>query len=67
MLGLAQKGGGVYRAAAHRPRRRGAGDASPSPRIGTGQADLLIAADMVVAHGRTARPLLGAGAHRGGA
>jgi indolepyruvate ferredoxin oxidoreductase len=40
--------------------RVGASEASiPAPRIGAGQADLLIASDMVVAHGRGARPLLG--------
>jgi indolepyruvate ferredoxin oxidoreductase len=60
MLGLAQKGGGVY--AQLRIGRVGApADDIAAPRIGPGQADLLLAADMVVAHGRTARPLLGAG------
>ncbi len=60
MLGLAQKGGGVY--AQLRIGRAGApADSIAAPRIGAGQADLLLAADMVVAHGRTARPLLGAG------
>lgn len=57
-LGLAQKGGGVYAQL-----RIGAAGATPEsipgPRIGMGQADLLIAADMMVAQGRTARPLLG--------
>jgi indolepyruvate ferredoxin oxidoreductase len=57
-LGLAQKGGGVYAQL-----RIGVPGAPPesiaAPRIGAGQADLLLAADMVVAHGRTARPLLG--------
>jgi indolepyruvate ferredoxin oxidoreductase len=57
-LGLAQKGGGVYAQL-----RIGAPGAAPDSiagaRIGAGSADLLIAADMVVAHGRTARPLLG--------
>ena len=57
-LGLAQKGGGVYAQL-----RIGAAGAAPEtiagPRIGMGQADLLIAADMMVAQGRTARPLLG--------
>ena len=54
-LGLAQKGGGVYAQL-----RVGLpnGDALLSPRIGAGQADLMIAADLVVAHGRFARPLL---------
>ena len=58
LLGLAQKGGGVYAQL-----RIGAAGAPPESiagaRIGAGQADLLIAADMVVAHGTTARPLLG--------
>ena len=63
MLGLAQKGGGVY--AQLRIGRVGAPQESiAAARIGAGQADLLVAADMVVAHGRTARPLLGAEAHR---
>lgn len=57
-LGLAQKGGGVYAQL-----RIGAPGASPDSiagaRIAAGSADLLVAADMVVAHGRTARPLLG--------
>ena len=58
-LGLAQKGGGVY--AQLRIGAPGAApDAIAGARIGAGGADLLIAADMVVAHGRTARPLLGA-------
>lgn len=56
-LGLAQKGGGV-----HAQLRMGAvgedAAALASPRIGPGQADLMIAADMVVAHGRLARPML---------
>ena len=60
MLGLAQKGGGVY--AQLRVGRVGAPHESIAVgRIGAGQADLLVAADMVVAHGRTARPLLGSG------
>jgi indolepyruvate ferredoxin oxidoreductase len=60
MLGLAQKGGGVY--AQLRVGRVGAPHESIAVgRIGAGQADLLVAADMVVAHGRTARPLLGPG------
>jgi indolepyruvate ferredoxin oxidoreductase len=58
MLGLAQKGGGVY--AQLRIGRVGAApDDIAAPRIDLGAADLLVAADMVVAHGRTARPLLG--------
>ncbi len=54
-LGLAQKGGGVFAQL-----RVGLpnGEALLSPRIGQGQADVMIAADMVVAHGRFARPLL---------
>jgi indolepyruvate ferredoxin oxidoreductase len=57
-LGFAQKGGGVY--VQLRIGRPGAGEETiPAPRIGAGQADLLIASDMVVAHGRNARPLLG--------
>jgi indolepyruvate ferredoxin oxidoreductase len=59
-LGLAQKGGGVY--AQLRIGAVGAApDAIAGARIGAGSADLLIAADMVVAHGTTARPLLGPG------
>lgn len=58
-LGFAQKGGGVY--VQLRIGRQGAEEATiPNPRIGAGQADVLIASDMVVAHGRNARPLLGA-------
>jgi len=57
-LGLAQKGGGVYAQL-----RVGLpnGEALLSPRIGQGQADLMIAADLVVAHGRFARPMLSPG------
>ena len=59
-LGLAQKGGGVQAQL-----RIGAAGADPAtlagPRIGAGQADLLIAADMVGAHGRVVRPLLSPG------
>ena len=56
MLGLAQKGGGVYaQLRLGRP-----GDAVPSPRIGAAQADAVIAADLIGAHGRVARPMLGA-------
>ena len=59
MLGLAQKGGGVF--AQLRVGRVGAAPESiDAPRIGMGKADLLLSADMVVAQGRTARPLLGA-------
>ncbi len=58
MLGLAQKGGGVY--VQLRIGRVGApADEIAGPRINAGSADLLVSADMVVAHGRTARPLLG--------
>jgi len=57
-LGFAQKGGGVY--VQLRIGRAGASeDSIPAPRIGAGQADVLIASDIVVAHGRNARPLLG--------
>ena len=57
-LGLAQKGGGVF--AQLRVGRIGAAaDEIDAPRIGLGQTDLLLSSDMVVAHGRTARPLLG--------
>ncbi len=57
-LGFAQKGGGVF--VQLRIGRPGlAEDSIPAPRIGAGQVDLLIASDMVVAHGRLARPLLG--------
>ena len=57
-LGFAQKGGGVY--VQLRIGAVGATEtAIPSPRIGAGQADLMIASDMVIAHGRNARPLLG--------
>lgn len=56
-LGFAQKGGGVF--VQLRIGLPGASeDSIASPRIGAGQADLLIASDMVVAHGRNARPLL---------
>lgn len=56
-LGFAQKGGGVF--VQLRIGRVGATEETiPAPRIGAGQADLLIASDMVVAHGRNARSLL---------
>jgi indolepyruvate ferredoxin oxidoreductase len=59
-LGFAQKGGGVY--VQLRIGRSGTDESSiPAPRIGVGQADVLIASDLVVAQGRAARPLLGAG------
>jgi len=60
MLGLAQKGGGVY-VQLRIGRVGAAADDIASPRIDAGAADLLVSADMVVAHGRTARPLLGPG------
>ncbi|MBY0338425.1 MAG: indolepyruvate ferredoxin oxidoreductase family protein [Acetobacteraceae bacterium] len=54
MLGLAQKGGGVYaQLRIARP-----GESIATARIGPGQADAVIAADLVGAHGRTVRPLL---------
>jgi indolepyruvate ferredoxin oxidoreductase len=56
MLGLAQKGGGVYA----QIRIGRAGGEVLSPRIGQGQADAVIAADLVGAQGRTARPMLSA-------
>ena len=55
MLGLAQKGGGVYA----QLRMGRPGEEVTSPRIGQGQTDAMIAADLVGAHGRVARPLLG--------
>ena len=57
-LGLAQKGGGVYAQLRIGP-VGAAADQLSGARIAVGEADLLLAADMVVAHGRTARPLLG--------
>ncbi len=55
-LGMAQKGGGVY---SHI--RIGSGDAELySPRIGDGQADLVLAADIVVAHGKSGLPMMSA-------
>lgn len=60
MMGLAQKGGGVF-AQLRIGRVEAAPETIESPRIGMGQADLLVSADLVVAQGRTARPLLGAG------
>ena len=53
-IGLAQKGGGVY---SHL--RIGAqGTELFAPRIGAGQADLVLAADMVVAHGKNGLPMM---------
>ncbi|MBX9699085.1 MAG: 2-oxoacid:acceptor oxidoreductase family protein, partial [Acetobacteraceae bacterium] len=60
MMGLAQKGGGVF-AQLRIGRVEAAPETIESPRIGMGQADLLVSADLVVAQGRTARPLLGQG------
>jgi len=58
--GLAQKGGGVYGMV--RIARPGeAAEAIAGPRISAGQADLLLASDLVVAQGTTARPLLAPG------
>jgi indolepyruvate ferredoxin oxidoreductase len=54
MLGLAQKGGGVF---VHL-RLAATPEAISTPRIGLGQADLLIANDMVVAHSSTVAGLL---------
>ncbi|MFT3998122.1 MAG: 2-oxoacid:acceptor oxidoreductase family protein, partial [Asticcacaulis sp.] len=54
--GLAQRGGGVD---AH-VRIVGRGERLPSPRIAAGEADVVLAADMVQATGKTALPLLSA-------
>ncbi len=55
-IGLAQKGGGVY---SHL--RIGAQGAELfSARIGRGQADLVLAADIVVAHGKNGLPMMSA-------
>jgi indolepyruvate ferredoxin oxidoreductase len=57
-LGFAQKGGGVF--VQLRIGRPGASEETiPAPRIGAGQADVVLASDMVVAHGRGARAMLG--------
>src|SRR5262249_33561616 len=55
-IGLAQKGGGVY------SHLRIATESTElySPRIGAGQADLLLAADIVGAHGKAGLPLISA-------
>jgi indolepyruvate ferredoxin oxidoreductase len=55
-IGLAQKGGGVY------SHLRIAAESTElySPRIGAGQADLLLAADIVGAHGKAGLPLISA-------
>jgi indolepyruvate ferredoxin oxidoreductase len=60
MLGLAQKGGGVYA----QLRIGTPGGSVANPRIGQGQADAVIAADLVGAHGKVVRPLLGPGRTR---
>ncbi len=56
-IGLSQKGGGVY----SHLRIAAQGTELYSPRIGEGQADLLLAADIVVAHGKTGLPAMDAG------
>ncbi|MGO8955453.1 MAG: indolepyruvate ferredoxin oxidoreductase family protein [Rhodomicrobium sp.] len=55
-IGLAQKGGGVY----SHLRIAEQGIELFSPRIGAGQADLLLAADIVVAHGKNGLPAMSA-------
>ncbi|HZV21256.1 MAG TPA: DUF6537 domain-containing protein, partial [Hyphomicrobiales bacterium] len=55
-IGLAQKGGGVY----SHFRIGEQGSELYSPRIGAGQADLVLAADMVVAHGKSGLPMMSA-------
>ena len=55
--GLAQKGGGVY----SHLRIGEQGRALFTSRIGAGQADLVLAADMVVAHGKNGLPMMSAG------
>ena len=57
MLGLAQKGGGVF---VH-VRLAATPDDIASPRLGHGQADLVLANDVVVAHGTSVAPLMDAG------
>ena len=56
MLGMAQKGGGVF---VHL-RLADAAQAIVEPRIAPGQADLVLANDMIVAHGRSTAPLVAA-------
>jgi indolepyruvate ferredoxin oxidoreductase len=56
MLGMAQKGGGVF---VHL-RLAASAQAITGPRIAAGQADLLLANDMIVAHGRNIAPLVAA-------
>jgi indolepyruvate ferredoxin oxidoreductase len=55
-IGLAQKGGGVYSHLRIGERESGL----YSPRIGAGQADLVLAADLVVAHGKSGLPMMSA-------
>jgi indolepyruvate ferredoxin oxidoreductase len=55
-IGLAQKGGGVY----SHLRIGEQGSDLYSPRIGAGQADLVLAADIVVAHGKSGLPMMSA-------
>ena len=57
MLGMAQKGGGVF------VHLRMAQSTAPlhSPRVGSGQTDLLLANDVVVAHGQTVMELVAPG------
>ena len=55
-IGLAQKGGGVY----SHLRIGEQGTELYSPRIGAGQADLVLAADVVVAHGKSGLPMMDA-------
>ncbi|MGA8769971.1 MAG: indolepyruvate ferredoxin oxidoreductase family protein, partial [Rhodomicrobium sp.] len=54
-IGLAQKGGGVY----SHLRIGIQGRELFASRIGAGQADLVLAADMVVAHGKNGLPMMG--------
>ncbi len=55
-IGLSQKGGGVY----SHLRLGASGTELYSPRISEGQADLLLAADLVVAHGKNGLPAMSA-------
>jgi indolepyruvate ferredoxin oxidoreductase len=56
-IGLAQKGGGVY----SHLRIGEQGTELFASRIGAGKADLVLAADIVVAHGKSGLPMMGAG------
>ena len=56
-IGLAQKGGGVY----SHLRIAEQGRELFAKRIGAGQADLVLAADIVVAHGKNGLPMMSAG------